>query len=991
MKRVDFEIALKLKSEGAQALTQLTATVRDSARQASQSLEGVQAAMTGTSSVAGSSVGQVRNLTNAFADQEKAVINLSQTFRASGQGAKDFIPEDLAENIRVQKEVIKEYEKNLQNVKKLRQQKAGTGEEAQLIQDERNWIDAIGRERASLADLESQVVKTTTKQTSYRTQIMQLKEELQNWEMAGKRATDPAGYLALQKKLGDLNNAYKDVRQQATVMANDQRVYQGLIVGVSGITGAFSAAQGAMSLFAGENENLQKAMLKVQALMGITIGLQQLSQMLDKDSAFQLVIVTRAKNMLSVASLNLGRALMAQGMSANAARVALINLQLAASMGLALAVVALIALWNKYTERQEAAKKKAEEAAKVIAEQDERINSLAKSYAEEVSKVESIRAALHSEGLSRTQKLKLIKQMKDIIPDYTAKLGKEGSVIWENKKAIDAYMVSLEKSLKFKAAQEDLAKIYAEIYKIQTNQDKRVFEKDYKNKKEFQDEYMVKVGLNPSDHIDAMMQRTIDIQWNNYENQVKVRNARLQELYAKAAGIKDYVSTNNLVALDTPGKSGNTTDPFVEALEKKKKEYERYLQWKNSTDATVQKSTPTEFKKLLEGGDDYMAYLVRQRSLLQDNKSLTAGQRSELVKLNNAIAEEGGQMFLDPATIEELDTTISYLEKKLSTASESERAGIQESINGYKKKKKAIEETLSDLSVNFANPQTIEELETVIGRLEERQKQAGEAERADLEKTISGYRRKKTAMEEALVLSGLDSEVGKIQGISSDMELRLNIKLAGYEYAVAKIEQLRRLLSVTKDPKERAEINKSIEGWEKYSSAVYQAKTKGEMAQGAIQDTASIMGNLSGVVGKGASGWLQYGANVLSAVSQALPVLAKLIGGNIAQAFSGAIAQSQTLPPPFNLIQMGASLAAVAAAVASIPEYADGGIAYGRTLGVFGEYSGAQNNPEVVAPLDRLRSLIQPSGGAGGTVEFRIEGRTLVGMLNKMNKINSRA
>ena len=70
----------------------------------------------------------------------------------------------------------------------------------------------------------------------------------------------------------------------------------------------------------------------------------------------------------------------------------------------------------------------------------------------------------------------------------------------------------------------------------------------------------------------------------------------------------------------------------------------------------------------------------------------------------------------------------------------------------------------------------------------------------------------------------------------------------------------------------------------------------------------------------------------------------------------------------------------------SIPKFAAGGIAYGPTLGVFGEYPGAASNPEVVAPLDRLQNMLQPSG-MGGEVVFRIEGRDLVGILNKRNKL----
>ena len=83
-------------------------------------------------------------------------------------------------------------------------------------------------------------------------------------------------------------------------------------------------------------------------------------------------------------------------------------------------------------------------------------------------------------------------------------------------------------------------------------------------------------------------------------------------------------------------------------------------------------------------------------------------------------------------------------------------------------------------------------------------------------------------------------------------------------------------------------------------------------------------------------------------------------------------------------------VALMVATLAALPAFADGGIAYGPTVGLFGEYAGASHNPEVVAPLDRLRSLIAPQQSGGGQVEFRIEGRQLVGILNKESRYRSR-
>ena len=71
-----------------------------------------------------------------------------------------------------------------------------------------------------------------------------------------------------------------------------------------------------------------------------------------------------------------------------------------------------------------------------------------------------------------------------------------------------------------------------------------------------------------------------------------------------------------------------------------------------------------------------------------------------------------------------------------------------------------------------------------------------------------------------------------------------------------------------------------------------------------------------------------------------------------------------------------AAVAAMVAMMTSLPKFAKGGIAYGPTLGLFGEYAGASNNPEVVAPLDRLRALIQPDVPRG-ELTTRISGRDI--------------
>ncbi|MBR5073155.1 MAG: hypothetical protein IKX29_06365, partial [Bacteroidales bacterium] len=83
-------------------------------------------------------------------------------------------------------------------------------------------------------------------------------------------------------------------------------------------------------------------------------------------------------------------------------------------------------------------------------------------------------------------------------------------------------------------------------------------------------------------------------------------------------------------------------------------------------------------------------------------------------------------------------------------------------------------------------------------------------------------------------------------------------------------------------------------------------------------------------------------------------------------------------------IMAGAAALGLVATLASIPKFASGAIAYGPTLGIFGEYPGASNNPEVLAPLDKLRGLLGVDEGGGvEKVEFSIRGDRLVAMVDK--------
>ena len=72
---------------------------------------------------------------------------------------------------------------------------------------------------------------------------------------------------------------------------------------------------------------------------------------------------------------------------------------------------------------------------------------------------------------------------------------------------------------------------------------------------------------------------------------------------------------------------------------------------------------------------------------------------------------------------------------------------------------------------------------------------------------------------------------------------------------------------------------------------------------------------------------------------------------------------------------IGAGIALVGSLFNDIPAFKDGGIVSGPTLGLVGEYPGASTNPEVIAPLDKLRSML---GGQSVMVTGKISGRDIL-------------
>lgn len=172
-----------------------------------------------------------------------------------------------------------------------------------LLNELREQSNALEDEASRMEQARATAENTAQAHVSLRQQIRALKEEMADAVANGIDEQSEA-YKRMVNELGRLQDIQGDIQSQGSVLANDEATFAGVLSGLNGVVGGFTAAQGAVALFAGENENLQKIMLKVQSLMSITMGLQQVAQTLNKDSAFSLITLNKAKewwnNLLAV-------------------------------------------------------------------------------------------------------------------------------------------------------------------------------------------------------------------------------------------------------------------------------------------------------------------------------------------------------------------------------------------------------------------------------------------------------------------------------------------------------------------------------------------------------------------------------------------------------------------------------------------------------------------------------------------------------------------
>lgn len=398
----------------------------------------------------------------------------------------------------------------------------------------------------------------------------------------------------------------------------------------------------------------------------------------------------------------------------------------------------------------------------------------------------------------------------------------------------------------------------------------------------------------------------------------------------------------------------------------------------------------------------------------------------------NKEAKERGERNTKVATLSDLTT--------------AQREGIKSKFAQADETKK---QATKGVEAKYAAPARLEELRTVeeltkaVSYYQQiSAKQSGE-ELYATEKIIAAHEEKLNKIRGAADLLKERKEVADISALG-ERELKIKVRAIGVEELTARIERLQKQLADNSNPvsdSQRKDIEALIQTYTQWrATSVYSINTV-RTAWGGIQGIGDSVSSLVDTLEGTGTAWQKITASVqaffsvmdglrsiievvkmIETVSKATTAAKVVetgaitantsaittessvaIAASLAKAAANKVEGNAALDAaiakifaahssiPFAGVGIAAGLAALMiGTLASVPKFADGGIAYGPTVGLFGEYAGASHNPEVVAPLDRLRSLIAPQQSGGGQVEFRIEGRHLVGILNKESRYRSR-
>lgn len=402
-------------------------------------------------------------------------------------------------------------------------------------------------------------------------------------------------------------------------------------------------------------------------------------------------------------------------------------------------------------------------------------------------------------------------------------------------------------------------------------------------------------------------------------------------------------------------------------------------------------------------------------------------------------------------TYEQLNIKLAYYNELLEKATEEQRPEIQKHINDIEGIKKAWDDSLAALNKpgNITQLDTIEKLDEAVRYYQEQQNKQSADEIQNTQRTIDALEAKRKAMQRGIEIPSMQKEIAEINGLSN-REFKIKVKGIGFDALTDKIRELQKQLNDTNNPvtdgqrKDIEEMISTYEQWRKASIFSFDTVKSGwdgikgigdsinsitdaldgngnawqkvtaivdgfiqlyesisaivgiidKLTTASITHTAAKTGEAAATTATATAQGVETAAQTAAAVAMIPVIVANKLATASYMELASAMYFAAHASIPFAGFGIAAGFVSAATAMVEavgVMPFANGGVVSGPTLALVGEYAGASNNPEVIAPLDKLRSMIQPQGGIGGNVRFEIEGRKLVGVISNTTRVAAKS
>lgn len=374
----------------------------------------------------------------------------------------------------------------------------------------------------------------------------------------------------------------------------------------------------------------------------------------------------------------------------------------------------------------------------------------------------------------------------------------------------------------------------------------------------------------------------------------------------------------------------------------------------NATKILDLRDQEKELNKELENAQNWLSQFQKSTIQTQADSQSFAYAASKVTTLKNSLQSVRDEI-----------TALNTANKELSS-----NINVSSLLGGKQGSSKEVNKNL----------ETIGGITNKINELKEAQSKASGQQQIDLEKEIQLWNEKLNLMRRSIA-QGAMGNLGNSQykdliqsGLKAvDTPAKIKIPVQ-FDVSFADIQRI---------AKETRDL---------FKETVKEAQVSGRQISGALTSgIQSFAQNLGQALASG------DGAEIFKSMLISVMDMLQQFGSTLIAAGTAALAFQSLLMNPIAAIVSGAALvaatAAAKAALQNVTAFADGGIVSGPTYALVGEYSGASNNPEVIAPLNKLKSMIEPAqsdSGMSGEVRFVIKGETLEGILSKMNRKRNR-